>query len=257
MTKAMFSKQSIKQIIKPIIKQILLLLLMIAALFLWLNLYSIAEAKDFGVLGHTYQISETDILKEIEARLTKIDMEQLNKKMATRTREYTERPPEVKKITVAKETREYFYDPSYTLEEDVKDHLGQIIHLAGTKVNPLAHVPLREALIFIDGDDQTQVELALKIRAEKQQKLKIILVKGSPLELQRKYKIWIYFDQAGVITTKFGIKEIPALVVQDGLQLKISILTKDQAKESEATNRPRAIMNSNIKQEKNNAKTLS
>ena len=197
------------------------------ALLLLFSLAEIINAKDFGIQGNTYQISETDILKVIEERLKKIDMEQLNKKMATRTKEYAERPTEVLGTTKAKESKEYFYDPSYVLERDIIDQKGQIIHSTGTRVNPLEHIPLRESLIFINGDDRFQVDLALKIRQEKQGKLKIILIKGSPIELQREYKdqqIWFYFDQAGVITTKLGINEIPALVEQAGIKLKITIL---------------------------------
>jgi hypothetical protein len=35
----------------------------------------------------------------------------------------------------------------------------------------------------------------------------------------------VYFDQAGELTTKFGIKASPAVVVQDGLMLKIEELS--------------------------------
>ena len=75
-------------------------------------------------------------------------------------------------------------------------------------------------MLFIDGDDELQVKFALKGQA------KIILVKGSPLKLQRKEKIWIYFDQGGILTSKLGITQVPALVVQEGLQLKIKIFEK-------------------------------
>jgi conjugal transfer pilus assembly protein TraW len=84
-------------------------------------------------------------------------------------------------------------------------------------------MPLREGLIFIDGDDEKQVQFALKVRTQKEKKLKIVLVKGMPLKLQKQNKVWIYFDQGGVITRQFGINQIPALVEQDGLKLKISI----------------------------------
>jgi len=50
---------------------------------------------------------------------------------------------------------------------------------------------------------------------------KIILINGSPLELQKKYKLWVYFDQSGILTTKFGIKHVPATVSQEGKRLKI------------------------------------
>ena len=67
----------------------------------------------------------------------------------------------------------------------------------------------------------------MNLYKEREEKLKIILVKGEPLKLQREQreqKIWIYFDQAGFLTQKLGIKEVPALVIQDGLRLKISVI---------------------------------
>ena len=182
------------------------------------------NAKDFGTLGNTYEIIEEDILKVIEKRLVKIDLEKLNKKMVERTKEYAERPTPVKGITKAKESREFLYDPSYVLEKDIRDDKGTIIHLAGATVNPLEFIPLRENLFFIDGDDEAQVKLALELRKKQKDKIKIILTSGSPLALQRKHKIWIFFDQAGYITNKFGIKEVPALVSQESLRLKITIM---------------------------------
>ena len=191
-----------------------------------------AYAEDFGVQGHVFEIIEQDFLEVINARLKAIDWNKFNKKIQKQTQEYIETPTPVKAITKAKEAKEFFYDPTYVLTQDIKDHTGKLIHPAGVEVNPLEHTNLNEDLIFIDGDDKTQIEFALKQYQEKDKKLKIILVKGSPLQIQRKQKIWIYFDQGGVLTTKLGIKEIPALVEQDGLKLKINIIDLDRLKEN-------------------------
>ncbi len=180
-----------------------------------------ANAKDFGTQGHVFTIIEEDFLEVINARLQKIDWDEFNKNTQNKTKEYIERPTAVSGIVNAKESKEFFYDPTYVLDQDIRDHNNQLLHAAGTKVNPLEFIPLREALLFIDGDDESQVKFALK------QQAKIILVKGSPLKLQRKEKIWIYFDQGGVLTSKLGITQVPALVAQEGLQLKIKIFGGD------------------------------
>jgi len=182
------------------------------------------QAKDFGIQGHAFEIIEQDFLEVIKARLKAVDWNKFNQKIQNKTKEYVETPTPVKAITRAKESKEFFYDPTYVLEEDIKDHTGKLIHSKGTRINPLEHTSLSEALIFIDGDDESQVQFALEAYKQKNKKLKIILVKGSPLKLQRQEKIWIYFDQAGVLTSKLDIKEIPALVTQEGLKLKISIV---------------------------------
>jgi conjugal transfer pilus assembly protein TraW len=128
----------------------------------------------------------------------------------------------LKGIINAKENKEYFFDPTFILKEDLLDHKGQLIHKAGTKVNPLEQVPLSSDLIFINGDNLKQVEFALSHYEAKASKAKIILVKGAPMKLQKEHKIWIYFDQNGILTSKFGISQVPAVVRQDKLRLKIS-----------------------------------
>lgn len=183
-----------------------------------------ALARDFGVEGHTFPIIEEDILKVIEKRLTNIDMVKFNKKIQNKTKEYIERPTPISGIKKATENRVYYFDPTYTVPDNIYDHNNNLLHEAGKAINPLEHTSLTEALIFIDGDDEAQVKLALGLRSKKQDKLKIILVKGSPLKLQRQHKKWIYFDQAGFITTKLGITEVPALVEQEGQKLKITIM---------------------------------
>lgn len=193
-------------------------------LLLIINFFiSSVEAKDFGTEGHTYEIIEEDILKFIEKQLAKADLQKLNQEMKNRTTEYVEQPTAVAGITKAKQDKTFYYDPTYILQNDIRNHEGKLIHKAGTRVNPLVYLPLTEDLIFIDGDDKEQVTLALNHRKVKDGKIKIILVKGSPLELQREQKVWIYFDQGGVITHKLGITEIPAIVEQESLKLKISV----------------------------------
>ena len=132
------------------------------------------------------------------------------------------RPEPVLGITKAIKQKEFYYDPTFVLEEEVHDHDGKIIHPKGTKINPLDKTSFSNVLIFIDGDDVTQVEYALQQYHSLNNKAKIILTSGSPIELQRKNKIWIYFDQAGMLTTKLGIKHVPSIVTQDGLKLKIT-----------------------------------
>lgn len=228
-------KEAKKNIKRKVFNSYYLPILFFLACLVVLTALLISEdsyAKDFGIEGHTYPIIEEDMLKVIAKRLEKIDMEQFNQKLADQTKQYVETPPAVRAISKAKNTREFFYDPTYVLQEDIKDHQGIIIHNKGTEINPLISTSLTQNLIFIDGDDDEQVELALKIREKKQNRLKIILVKGSPLKLQRKHKIWIYFDQAGFITQKLGISEVPALVEQYELSLKITIIGKQDLENS-------------------------
>ena len=186
-----------------------------------------AYSKDFGVQGHRWEIAETDILEYIEQKLKAVDIKKLQEEMVKKTKERVERPEPVSGIKDAVGKNSYLYDPSYTVPEDIYDHKGNLLYKAGYKVNPLNQVPLRKRLIFINGDNEAQVEYALKKREEYQGLAKIILTKGAPLKIQRKEKVWIYFDQHGVLTSKLGIKAVPAVVEQAGLKLKITEIAEE------------------------------
>ena len=45
---------------------------------------------------------------------------------------------------------------------------------------------------------------------------------GSVLDAEKQMQQPIYFDQAGKLTTRFGITHVPAVVMQEGLYLKIT-----------------------------------
>jgi conjugal transfer pilus assembly protein TraW len=199
----------------------LLLLLILLIVSIALSRYS--YAKDFGVVGHSYEIIEQDIIEYIKAKLANQDLEALNEEMREKVKARLSRPEPVAGIIDAKENREYYYDPAFILEADIRDHKGQLIHAKGTEINPLSRIPLGKVLIFINGDNEKQVEYAFQQYKELQEKAKIILTRGSPLELEKAHNdVWIYFDQFGALTKKLGIKAVPALVKQEGLKLKIS-----------------------------------
>ena len=189
-----------------------------------------SHAKDFGVEGHLWEIVEEDILEYIEKKLKVVDVEKLKEEMIDKTKKRVEEPVEVSGIGISSSERIYYYDPSYIVPEDIYDQNGNLLYKAGYKVNPLGKVPLRERLIFVSGNNEYQVRYAVKKREEYGGAAKIILTSGKPLDIQRKEKVWIYFDQQGVLTTKLGIKAVPAIVEQSGLRLKITELGEEEWK---------------------------
>ncbi|MEQ9115671.1 MAG: type-F conjugative transfer system protein TraW [Rickettsiales bacterium] len=196
-----------------------ILKIILVALGLFLSFDS--AAKDFGVVGHTYEIKEQDIVEYIKAQLKETDLVELEEKTKEAVRKRVNRPLPVENITKATENKSYYFDPTYVLNDNIYDHEGRLIHPIGTTINPLEKVPFRNALIFINGDDKEQVEFALKAYKDRDSRAKIVLINGSPIELQKEHRIWIYFDQSGVLTKKFGIEHVPAIVSQEKLKLKI------------------------------------
>ena len=92
---------------------------------------------------------------------------------------------------------------------------------AGTTKNPLEVVSLSKHLLFFDGRDAQQVRDARALIDHYGGKVKPILVAGSYLDLMKAWQLSVYFDQQGVLTTKFGITQVPALVSQEGPRLRI------------------------------------
>ena len=178
----------------------------------------IAFSKDFGVHGSIFEIKEEGFLSLIQRKLKLIDIEKEQKKMLEIVKIRIEEPTRVANIKRTQKAQTYSYDPSYITEEDIILPDGRVLYPAGTKVNPLDHMNLDKKLIFIDGKDSLQIEWfknqesSLKISKED----KLILIAGRPLDLQKELGREVYFDQAGVLTTKFKIEQVPAIIEQKG-----------------------------------------
>ncbi|WPY01629.1 Type IV conjugative transfer system TraW-like protein (plasmid) [Candidatus Trichorickettsia mobilis] len=197
-----------------------------------------AFAKDLGTKGHTYQIIEQPFLRMIDERLQKVDMKKEQEKMTAIVKDRALNPRAVEGLLPAFSSRVFYFDPTYTLEEDAVLPCGRILHKAGTKVNPLEHMDLNRRLFFIDSRELAQIKW-LKAQlaasnldisnnlADQKEPIedRIILVAGSVFklkdELGTRHEDKVYFDQNGELTHKFDIKASPAIVQQKGLRLKI------------------------------------
>ncbi|OJW46280.1 MAG: type-F conjugative transfer system protein TraW [Alphaproteobacteria bacterium 41-28] len=183
------------------------------------------RADDFGTHGVIYPIEEEDPIQLIQQKLKAMEergeLERHNKELQKKTKASVERPKPVEGITRATESRVFYFNPTHVVREDLKDHLGQVFAKKGTKINPLETVSLSQNLLFFDGDDLEQKEYAQQQFNIEKEKLKLILIKGAPLVLSEEWQVPVYFDQGGLLTKKLGIKHVPALVTQEGLQLRI------------------------------------
>ncbi len=184
---------------------------------------------DLGQFGHTFPIIEQSLSEVILAKLQKLeasgDLAKHQKIIQDKVLNHVKNPKSVAGIRNALAKKQFHYNPEITLNNDLKDHKGTIIYPAGTTVNPLDTRPMTKPLLFIDGSDHRQIAWA-QGQLQNNPLAKVILVKGSPFDPQLQGAMGerpIFFDQGGKITQKLGIKEVPAIVTQDGSQLLISI----------------------------------
>lgn len=187
-------------------------------------------AKDFGTHGIVKEIEEKDPIVLIQQKLKGMEergeLDQHYKELQKKAKAGIERPKPVEGLTKTQKTRLFTYDPTYVVKEDIKDHTGRIIHAKGKRINPLETVSLSQSLLFFDGDDPEQKAFAQE--KLKSGPLKLILVKGAPLALSEDWKIPVYFDQGGFLTKKFGIRQVPARVTQEGRHLRVEELSMEE-----------------------------
>lgn len=183
-----------------------------------------SQARDFGQVGQTFPVIETDLLATIETRLRRAqasgELDRVNAMFAKRVEAKARRPTPVAGITAADQPRSWNFDPAITLERDIRDQKGNLIASAGQRVNPLDFVVIRQDLVFVDGDDAEQLDWATRQFADA--KAKIIFVNGSPIEAMTARKRRFYFDQEGKLTHRFGIQHTPAVVTRAGTVMRVS-----------------------------------
>lgn len=183
------------------------------------------RAQDLGVIGPVYPIAEPSLLEVILSKLREAEvtgvLARIQRDTQANVKRGIEQPAPVARITKTIKARSFYYDPSIVVPYAITDADGKVIVAPGTKVNPLHTVSLSKTLLFIDARDAAQVGRARNIIDERGGKLKVILTGGSYLDLMRRWKRPVFFDQQGQLTEKLGIRHVPALVSQEGKRLRI------------------------------------
>jgi conjugal transfer pilus assembly protein TraW len=187
-----------------------------------------AHAQHLGVIGPVYPIAEPSLLALIQSKLRELaangGLERLQRDSQARIRRQIEQPAPVAGLARTATARTFHFDPSIEVPHPISDAEGRLIVAPGTRVNPLDVVSLSRPLFFFDARDAEQVERARRELADQRGQVKLILTGGSYLDLMRRWKQTVYYDQQGLLTTRLGIRQVPARVTQDGKRLRIDEL---------------------------------
>lgn len=182
------------------------------------------SARDLGTTGHLFTIAEPDMLTFIKQRLQAMEdsgeMAKMQKETEERVKAHAVRPTPVAGLSPAVTTRSFAFDLTFTVRETITDMQGRVIAKQGDQVNPLDRVPFSEVLYFLDGDNRAQVAWVKK-QIGGQMNFKVILVNGNIRETSDTLDEPVYFDQAGVLTTKFGFTHTPVRISRDDRVLKV------------------------------------
>lgn len=193
-------------------------------------LSSATQASD--VIGKTYPIKEVSLLDVMLNKLKQMqstgEMSQLQEAFKAKALDRIENPIGIQLPKAVHYVKRYF-DPSIVVTKDMMLPDGQLLHKAGTRVNPLAIRPLTKRMIFVDATDKQQLVWAKKQYEQSGWRDKVILVNGSYLDVMKDWGKRVYFDQQAkmdgggrkTLVQHFGIRAVPSVVSQEGNQLKI------------------------------------
>lgn len=180
---------------------------------------------DLGTLGPTYGIAEPHLLDFIQQRLRDKEqsgeLQRLMRDAQARGINAVKQPTPVPGLRTTDTARTFYVDPSFTLDRNIVDAQGHLLFPAGTRKNPLDVVSLSKQLLFFDARDRRQVTQARELITRYNGRVKPILTGGSYLDLMTAWRVPVYFDQHGTLTRRLGIRQVPALVSQEGLRLRI------------------------------------
>ena len=196
-------------------------------------------AKDLGVRGAVWPVAEPDLLAQIEAWLGEMqasgETARMRREAAERARHRIEAPGRVTGIVTARVHHTRLFDPSITVDRDIRSAGGTLIAARGARVNPLDMQPLTRDLLFIDGARPVEVAWALRHGRPS----RIVLVAGRPLDLMRIHGRPFFFDQGGRLSKRLGLRATPSVVAAEGQALRITeVPLEDEADTANAEGRP-------------------
>ena len=178
--------------------------------------------KDLGVRGAVWSIEEPDLLSEIETRLKAMEdsgeADRMRREAVERARERIEAPPRVAGVRPARFFRIRRFDPTVTVERDVRTAEGTLVAARGTRINPLEKHPLTRDLVFIDGTRPVEVDWAIA----REKPSVVVLLAGRPLDLARAHGRAFFYDQGGRLARRLGVVATPSLVTAAGTSLRIT-----------------------------------
>lgn len=185
-----------------------------------------AHAVHLEAIGPVYPIVEEDalqmILRKLQDKARRGELEQLKQAGIQRSLnsvKYMKPVPGIQTVSVRSQR---LIDPSVTYQQAVTTDEGQIVVPAGTTINPLDVMSLSKALVFFDGRDPDQAEAVRRLLSKPAARPVVpILVAGSWLDLSRAWKTQVFYDQQGVMSQRFGISAVPAVIQQKGRRLQI------------------------------------
>ena len=173
------------------------------------------ESIDMGTFGPVFSVEEENMILALKRKLQLLEeagkLDALKAQWTQKIKENFKRPKSVEGIVRTVEERSFHHDPTLVIEHDIQTPKGDYLARKGDKLNPLLVMNPEKGFLFINGDDTEQIDFA----KSPLEPFDVVLVSGSPLEVEQQVQVPVFFDQGGYLTRLYGIKQVPALLSVD------------------------------------------
>lgn len=162
--------------------------------------------------GTTYEIVEPDLLIEIQQKAKQVDWQKLQRNM-----KFTQ---EFARLPIATEYNSYYHTPTTILPFEVKDKNGKVLYPKGFKFNPLKYTTLPNQLIVLGSARHLDVVSNFSSLVSPDDTLLIVNMDTRKFIKQTGKRAFLLSKNA---IKRLGIKQIPAIISQQGDQFLIQV----------------------------------
>ena len=168
-----------------------------------------------------YPIWERDMEAVIREKIQQADWKALQRQLETQVKDKLKNGPGIA-LPRATASRAFSVDPTVQFDKDVKREDGQTVVIkAGTVVNPLTQVTLRQRFIVIDGRNREQVAFAKQqVQQYGAASVKVMLTAGDFDAVSKRIQDRVYWVLPEIVT-RFKLEHVPSVITQNGPMLKV------------------------------------
>lgn len=176
-------------------------------------------AKDYGVQGNLWPITEIDVRRLIIGDAAKADWSKPQAQLKESAKNYLENLPK-RRLPLAEQTETTWFDPSIVLTSDIQvpvkqadgSYAWKLLYPKGTRVNPLEQYRPVTAMLFFDGSQEDQVKMVQEVLTKEPNRIMVVEAGGGDLKtLNETLKRPVFYAQDALIN-RFQVKYLPSLV---------------------------------------------
>ncbi|MGI9303498.1 MAG: TrbC family F-type conjugative pilus assembly protein, partial [Gammaproteobacteria bacterium] len=185
------------------------------------------DIVDLGAYGTTRTIAEKDLIEDIGERFAAIDWAA---KREAAVADYWTRHADIVDLPPATVAREHTVDPTVVVRQDVYGPNGQLLAIAGQRLNPGALLPLTHTILVFDGTQPAQVDamatIAAGVRAQNRGVIFITSRVDTALGWKAVHKIEQMLDAPvhvlqREVVDRLQLQRVPSVIEASGQMLRV------------------------------------